>query len=198
MTSDLILRQYQPEDEEQWLRCRILSFMKTAYYDNVLREKERYTNPAIELVAELDGTIVGLIDLECEEAPGSVCSERPGLGAMIWHLAVHPDYQRRGIAGALLAEAVRRARERGLARLEAWTRDDAWVQRWYEGQGFARLDSYLHVFIDGGKELKGAVRSEIPGLMPVLAFAHYIGEDQAGIRAKFERVHECVLYELPI
>ncbi|MHB9058303.1 MAG: GNAT family N-acetyltransferase [Bacillota bacterium] len=28
---------------------------------------------------------------------------------MIWHLAVHPDHRRRGIGGALLAEATRRA-----------------------------------------------------------------------------------------
>lgn len=89
------IREYRPEDEEGWLRCRVLAFLHSAYYDNVLREKERYRYPAIELVAELDGTIVGLIDLECE-APGTVCSDRPGLAAMIWHLAVHPDCRGRG------------------------------------------------------------------------------------------------------
>jgi len=34
------------------------------------------------------GAIVGLIELECETEPGTVCSDQPGLGAMIWHLAV--------------------------------------------------------------------------------------------------------------
>lgn len=166
--------------------------------DNVLREKERYQNPAIELVAELDGAIVGLIGLECETEPGTVCSDRPGPGAMIWHLAVHPDYRGRGIARALFDEAVAWARARGIVRLEAWTRDDADVRRWYEQQGFQQVDSYLHVYLDGREEVTGAVRSEIPRLYPVHVFAHYVGEDWEGIRARFRRVHECVLYELKL
>ncbi len=193
-----LVHEYRPEDEGQWLRCRVLAFLDTAYFDNVLREKERYGNPAIELVAESEGTVVGLIDLECETAPGTVCSARPGLGAMIWHLAVHPDHRRLGIAGALLTEATKRAAGRGIARLEAWTRDDAWVQKWYEAEGFRPVESYLHVFLDGGRELKGAVRNEIPGLLPVQAFAHYVGEDPEGMRTRFKRVHQCVLYELGI
>jgi ribosomal protein S18 acetylase RimI-like enzyme len=64
---------------------------------------------------------------------------------MIWHLATHPDHQRQGIASALLQEAEGQARERGLVRLEAWTRDDAHVRRWYESHGFTQIDSYLHV-----------------------------------------------------
>ncbi|MBP2018528.1 hypothetical protein J2Z79_001943 [Symbiobacterium terraclitae] len=46
--------------------------------------------------------------------------------------------------------------------------------------------------------MRGALRSEIPGLLPVQAFAHYVGEDREGIRARFRRVHECVLYELKL
>ena len=36
----------------------------------------------------------------------------------------------------------------GLVRLEAWTRDDAHVQRWYEHHGFTQIDSYLHVYLE--------------------------------------------------
>ncbi len=48
---DIKIRAYNKEDEMDWVRCRVLSFLDTAYYDNVLREKEKYENPAIELVA---------------------------------------------------------------------------------------------------------------------------------------------------
>lgn len=47
----MIIREYGPEDELGWVRCRVLSFLNTAYFDNVLKEKEKYINPAIELVA---------------------------------------------------------------------------------------------------------------------------------------------------
>jgi hypothetical protein len=68
------IRPYQPADEPQWLRCRVLAFLDTAYFDDVQREKKRYANPSIELVAALDQHILGLIDVECETVPGSVCS----------------------------------------------------------------------------------------------------------------------------
>lgn len=110
---------------------RLLSFFDSAFFDAVEREKERYEKPAIELVGDEGGEIVGLLDLECDS---DGLYDRPGRGGMIWHLATHPDHQRRGIASMMLHEAERQARERGLVRLEAWTRDDAHVQRWYEGQ----------------------------------------------------------------
>lgn len=63
----MLIRDYQNEDEQGWLRCRVLAFLNTAYYDNVLNKKEVYENPSIELVAEMDGEIVGLIDVEYEK-----------------------------------------------------------------------------------------------------------------------------------
>lgn len=188
------IRPYEPADETGWLRCRVLSFLDTAFFDAVERQKERYERPAIELVADEDGEIVGLLDLECELEPGDVLSDRTGLGGMIRHLAVRPDHQRRGIASALLAEAERRGRELGLVRFEAWTRDDAHVQAWYESHGFVKIDGYLHVYLErdeGLRELDGALGE----LRLVKAFAHYTGDRPDEIRARYRRVHDDVLYE---
>ncbi len=140
------IRDYRPADERGWVRCRVLAFLDTAYFDDVHRRKERYERPAVELVAEHDGEIIGVLDAECEEQAGTVCSDRPGLGAMIWHLAVLPEHRSRGIGTALLREAERRVISQGVRRLEAWTRDDAWVRQWYERRGFACIQSYLHVY----------------------------------------------------
>ena len=128
----MIIRDYRVNDETGWVRCRTLAFLQTAYFDNVLNKKERYENPAIELVAELDGQIVGLIDVEYEIEERTVCSRGEGLGGMIWHIAVHPDFSRLGIGQQLLYAAETKARRVNLNRLEAWTRDDLWVQNWYE------------------------------------------------------------------
>ncbi|GGA74354.1 GNAT family N-acetyltransferase [Ornithinibacillus halotolerans] len=189
------IREYKSKDEQGWLRCRVLSFLDTAYYDNVLREKEVYENPAIELVAVEDGNVVGLIDIEYEVEERTVCSRGSGLGGMIWHIAVHPDYRRKGIGTLLLDKAEQLAREKNLNRFEAWTRDDEWVNIWYEKSGFRKVDSYLHVFMEGDEELKGHLKSEVPHLYPILAFAHYVGEDTETINSKFSRVHECRCYE---
>ena len=181
------VRSYEPADEVGWVRCRVLSFLGSAFWDAVEREKEHYERPAIELVAEEDGTIVGLLDLECETPE---LADRPGAGGMIWHLAVHPDHQRRGIASALLEEAERRARARGLERLEAWTRDDAHVQRWYETHGFVLIDGYLHVYLE-----RDDLRQYDGELRLVKAFAHYTGDRPEEIRQRYARVHDDVLFE---
>ena len=192
--SEAVIRPYEDADERAWLECRVLAFLDTAYFDSVERVKEHYDRPSVELVAEVDGRIVGLIDVECEEEPGTVCEDRPGLGGMIWHLAVHRDFRRRGIATRLLAAAEDAGRRQGLERLEAWTRDDPWVQRWYESHGFVQISSYLHVYLHGPSEIDGILNSEL-GLKPVKVFAHYTGDRPDEVRSRFARVHDCVCYE---
>jgi len=189
------IREYKPSDERGWVRCRVLSFLDTAYFDNVLKEKEKYDNPSIELVAVEKDQIVGLLDIEYEVKEGTVCSRGTGLGGMIWHIAVHPDFRRRGIGTLLLKKAEQLSKEKGLNRLEAWTRDDDWVINWYKKNGFLKVESYLHVYLDGGEELKGNITSEVPKLYPVHTFAHYVGDDKENIKAKFKRVHECNCFE---
>ncbi|MBD3405299.1 MAG: GNAT family N-acetyltransferase [Candidatus Lokiarchaeota archaeon] len=192
------IREYKPEDESGWLRCRVLAFLDTSYFDDVYPKKERYESPAIELVAESDGIIVGLIDVECEEKPGSICSPSNSLddhlAGMIWHLAVHPDYRRIGIATGLIDEAVRRARDIDIERFEAWTRDDVITRKWYGSQGFKLVQSYYHVYLKLSDMETAGICSNSE-LKPYKVFAHYLGEDREFL-SQFSRVHECVRFDL--
>lgn len=192
------VRPYTPADEVGWVRCRVLAFLNTPYYDTVEREKEHYSNPAIELVAVADGQVVGLLDVECEVEPGAICSPHPtctGPAGMIWHLAVHPDWQGRGIGAALLQNAVTAARTHGVQRFEAWTRDDPYVNGWYRRQGFQLMHSYYHVYITEREELRHLRHEELPAVKPVAVFAHYSGTD-ASVLKRFKRVHTCNRYDL--
>jgi GNAT superfamily N-acetyltransferase len=177
-----------------------LAFLDTAYYDDVLRNKEQYAHRAIELVAEMGGDLVGLIDVECEDRPGTICSKssasaEPGLAGMIWHVAVHPDYRGRGIASCLLQCAIEDALAWDIVRFEAWTRDDAFVEEWYEMQGFEKIESYSHIYFEGRDEIDAAARSEVSGLRLRKIFAHYTGKDKAFTQL-FKRVHTCSRYDL--
>lgn len=196
MSEDVVIRPYRDEDERGWVVCRVLSFLDSAFFDDVRQAKEHYEHPAIELVAERDREIVALIDVECDDVPGAVCSDRPGLGAMIWHLAVHPEHQRQSVATKLLREAERIGRARGLVRFEAWTRDDPGTQAWYESLGFMLVDSYLHVYVELHEGLRERFPISADGLRPVTLFAHYAGEDRDEMRRRFSRVHDDVLYKL--
>jgi ribosomal protein S18 acetylase RimI-like enzyme len=189
------IRSYEDADEQGWLRCRVLGFLDSAFYDDVRTEKEHYGGPAVELVAVAEDQVVGLLDLKLEPAP-RVLHDTDRRGGVIWHVAVHPDYRRRGIATALVDRAVELARDAGLEIVQAWTRDDEWVHAWYEACGFRRRYSYLHVYLRPD-EVRGEVTMRTEGLKPVLAFAHYTagppGEDE--IRRRFARTHDDVVFE---
>lgn len=193
------IRPYTPADETGWLRCRVLSFLDTAYFDNVLTQKDTYEYPAIELVAEQDGHIIGLLDVEYESVRGTVTYEAPkdlreALGAVIHNLAVHPDYQRHGIGGELFETASAELMRHGVGFVEAWTRDDEAACRWYESRGFREVHSYMHVYIDGREEAERALCSKLANLRVVSAFAHYIGSEEELGEKSFRRVHKCRLY----
>ncbi len=190
----MIIREYRQTDEVGWIRCRVLAFLGTAYFDNVLQQKEKYENECIELVAENDGKIIGLLDVECEQVEQSVCSRGEGLGGMLWHIAVHPDYQRQEIGEKLLQEAEKRAGALGLKRFEAWTRDDKWVQKWYEKMNFQSVESYHHIYFEGN-EGADIITVSVSKLNLVHSFAHYTGEQIEYFRATNQRIHECICYE---
>ena len=125
------------------------SFLDTSYYDDVKREKEHYGNPSVCLVAEDNGTIVGIIDVEYEENEGDVCYFSGGLGAVIWHLAVLPEFRRKGVAKKLWETVKTSLQEKSINRFEVWTQDDVGSCGWYENQGFIFKEAYLNAYISG-------------------------------------------------
>ena len=46
------IRRYTKLDEEQWLRCRVISFLDCSYWNDVKTKKEEYTYEGISLIAE--------------------------------------------------------------------------------------------------------------------------------------------------
>ena len=181
------VREYCDDDEEGWVRCRVLAFLDSAYYDDVYREKDHYSSDAIELVAEIDGQIVGLLDIEYNMSTSNA--------GMLWHLAVHPDFRRHGIARLLLEKAVKEARNVGLVQLEAWTRDDGQAEKWYLSQGFRKMQTYYHVYIDSDEVTPEIINSQIPQMKPTTVFAHYLGDDKSFLE-QFKRVYCCSRYNL--
>ena len=145
----MIIRLYRDTDEQSWVRCRVLSFLDSSYYNDVKREKERYENPSICLVAEENAMIVGLIDVELDSA--SLCCAGEERGAIVWHLAVLPEYRRKGIARKLWEAAKQRLLEYGIHYCELWTQEDIPANRFYQHLGFQLETSqcWLRCYVRG-------------------------------------------------
>lgn len=182
----LEIRPYLASDENAWLRCRLLSFFGTAYFDDVVRTKPRFAGPAIELVALEDDAVVGIIDVTYDAD-----------NATIDTVAVDPARQADGIGMSLLNEAIT-ALPAEVISLDAWTRDDAATLAWYERQGFSEQFRYLHVYAQSDAETLAAIRSTGHGLTPVQAFFHADINHEDQMRATFKRVHICRQFARPI
>jgi len=178
---ETFVRDYQDSDEKSWLRCRVLGFLDTAYFDDVWTAYPT-TVPGLSLVGIAAGEVVGLCHASLADH-----------GATIDTVVVHPDHRRAGLASSLLTELVRRLEQRNLAQLDAWTRDDPGTLAWYGAAGFDLTYRYLHVYASGEAEMNSAATAS-PGLIPRLGFFHADIQDaevEADLRRRFSRVHSC-------
>ncbi|WP_375426675.1 GNAT family N-acetyltransferase [uncultured Friedmanniella sp.] len=184
-TSGPTVRPYDPTDEQGWLRCRLLSLVDTCYYDDVHLTRTVFDRPSVQLVAELDEQVVGLIDVEIDESAATINS-----------IAVHPDHQRRGIASRLLAAALQQLRP-DIVSIDAWTREDAGALAWYRSQRFEQRHQYLHVYQGWDEPTEGfGVPAPLSG--PVTAFCHAPLSAEAELRARFARVYVCTQFLRPL
>ena len=196
MLKDLIIRAYNSSDEENWLKCRLFSFHDSAYYDDVYTKKPIFDNPSLELVAEIDGKIIGVLDLEKDNKDGSICYCKSGSGAMVWTIAVLPDYRRFRIACQLILKAVDWASSKNIDFIEAWTRDDKWVLNWYESMGFSRFHSYWHIYFKGDNA--SLFKSNDKDISPQSVFAHSNKDPKTLDQNKIDRFYKCSGYKLDI
>lgn len=179
------VRTYQSTDEPRWLRCRLLSFFTSAYYDDVVTHRPDDPGLLVRLVATEGDDLIGLIDVDVDDT-----------AATIDCIAVHPDRQRQGVGNALLT-AARAALPDAVRTLDAWTRDDPAANGWYRARGFVENHRYLHVYKDHDEPVEGfVVPSGVRG--PIKAFLHGDIADEGELRRRFRRVHVCRQYLLDL
>ena len=197
MIENLIIREYNPSDEKKWLLCRLISFHDSAYYDDVYTKKPVFNNLSLELVAELNGKIVGIIDLEKDSEDGNICYCKSGVGAMIWTIAVLPAYRRYGIASKLVLKVIDWSKSNDVNFIEAWTRDDNWVLDWYESLDFDIFHSYWHIYFKG-ENTKFLLESNDKDIFPQSVFAHSNKDPKTLDQNKINRFYKCSGYKLEL
>ena len=105
--------------------------------DEITKKLQR--DPDLFLVAEGDGCLVG-----------TVIGGFDGRRGMIYHLAVAPDYRRKGLANRLMDEVETRLRARGCRKAYLMVKQgNLTASTFYENRGWGEMDQ-IHMY---GKNL---------------------------------------------
>lgn len=191
--------EYTEKYHDEWVKCRLLSFLDSSYFDDVHREKEKEENPTLSLLALFNDEVIGFIDIEYESNIGDVYYLKGKQGGVVWHLGVLKQYRRHGVANRLLEDAIVRLKDLNIERLEAWTQDDLAANKWYEKQGFVFKESYLNAYFNGSLDnIKEYLNLDKIGTIYGIRKINF----EAPIERKDElskicyRLHEVKLYEL--
>jgi GNAT superfamily N-acetyltransferase len=103
------------------------------YESRVARWESQFPDPESDTfiyVADVDGEVVGFA------SGGPPQSPRDGYDGELYAIYVAPEYQGKGLGGALFKAVARRLHERGAASMLLWVfRDNAPSRRFYEGLG---------------------------------------------------------------
>lgn len=85
-----------------------------------------------------------LVICEGEKILGSIFGTFNGRRAWIYHLAIHPKYQKQGLGSLLLEKSLSALKKLGAKRLQLWVRkDNLKVLEFYQKQGFIQLNYLL-------------------------------------------------------
>lgn len=140
------IRAYRQEDEAEWLNTWGQVAVTSYAWAALWHRKPGYERLALELVVELNGQIVGFMDVEIENAAGELGYLTDSPCGFVWEFGVRPDHQGEGLARAMIAEARAWLTARGLSRMEFWSADEK-AQSFYRHMGMAEMERHWQFYM---------------------------------------------------
>ena len=138
---------YSKKYEEGWLRCRVLAYLHTSMYEDVVTKKPTFEGrPSIELIVVENDEVIGILDIVLDDNSRKTTILSDGIGAFLQVIAIHPDHQNKGIGHKLYEEAVNRMKMYDIAFIELYTRGDEQANNFYLKLGFEKKLEYYDVF----------------------------------------------------
>jgi len=171
----LKIRQYDPSDEEEWIKCHFLCYYDSIYFDELIKLKPRYEGLAIQLVASVDMKITGILDIEIEQESGEFSSEKTRCG-IISVIGVIPQFRRRGIGTNLLLKAQDiLIKKYNVHRFEIWIREDLSTLAWLEKNDFHEIHHFYQILLS--RDFFEKFRINIPFEVNPVTLIGNVGDD---------------------
>lgn len=137
--AELTVREYRPEDEAEWMRVHAIILSMSHAWNYTIQERPVYDGyQSTQLVAVLDGKIVGLTDAQYENQAGEICFLKDSPGGYVLEFGRLPEYAGMDIGKKLIDATIEDATRKGIRRLEYWTQERR-AQRYYARLGMPEI-----------------------------------------------------------
>jgi GNAT superfamily N-acetyltransferase len=128
---NVVIRPVELKDAEQVREnCFSMNTLEEVQADIEKYLRDFEDGKCVQLVAEIEGVVIGTVILVRQEHP--LKAHRAQLGSLV----VHPDYQRQGIARRLVEESKSYAKDMGVEILEIGSRGGEVAETVYRHLGF--------------------------------------------------------------
>jgi len=196
----LKIRDYEDRDEKEWMIVHAIILTTSHAWNYSIQQRPVYTNDSVRLVA-LDGEkIVGLMDVEIESTPGTLCLMKDSIGGYVLEIGRLPEYAGHDIGRALIREAKERLIAKGVRRMEFWTQDEN-AQRYYQHLGMREIHRHYRFRIKPSQKIKSLLERDFIGCEYI--YGACIPEVFDDVARKYEIIerhplepHLCIGYEI--
>ena len=144
----IIIKEYRPFQETQWLDCHASVMVDSAAWWTVLHKKPVYENEVIDLVALIDGKIAGFIMIEINS---TIISEMNPAG-FVWEFGVHRDFRGNGIGKMLIEKAHKMMNSNFRINKSIWYSQEEKAQKYYEKLGMREIGKHWQFSIRANKD----------------------------------------------
>jgi len=198
---DIVIRQYRPEDRDEWLRVHAVILSISHAWNYSIQERPVYDGyESTKLVAVAEGRIVALTDVQYDNQPGELCFMKDTRGGYVLEFGRLPEYAGRHIGQRLIEATIEDAKRKGFHRLEYWTQDRR-AQRYYQRLKMTEIGRHYRFRMKAPPEIADALIHQAIGTEYI--YAACTPEDWPRVQSQHDIIrrhplepHLCIGYEL--
>lgn len=198
---DITLREYLPEDRDEWMRVHAIILSISHAWNYTIQERPLYEgHQSTKLVALAGAKIVGLTDVQYDNEPGEICSLKDSRGGYVLEFGRLPEYAGHNIGKRLMDATIEDAKKMGFHRLEYWTQDRN-AQRYYLRLGLKEIGRHYRFRMRAPKQVGDVLLEDGVGVEYI--YGACLPEQWPLVKGKYDVIekhplapHLCIGYEI--
>lgn len=198
---EIVIREYRPEDEQEWMRVHAIILSMSHAWNYTIQERPTYEGyESTQLVATVDGKIVGLTDAQYDKEPGEICFVKDSRGGYVLEFGRLPEYGGAEIGKRLMEATMEDAKSKGVRRLEYWTQERR-AQRYYARLGMPEIGRHYRFRFKPTTEINDLLLKDYIGVEYL--YGACLVDEWPLIKQKYDIImkhplepHLCVGYEV--